>query len=43
MAPSTRPQEIRIEPHGLNALLGVPRDPNGVVLFAHGSGSGRFS
>jgi len=41
--PSARPHEIRIEPHGLCALLGVPLNPKGVVLFAHGSGSGRLS
>ena len=27
----------------LRGLLGVPRDARGVVLFAHGSGSGRLS
>lgn len=27
----------------LNGLLGIPRDPRGIVIFAHGSGSGRFS
>lgn len=41
--PSTHSQAIRIEPHGLQALLGVPPNPKGVVLFAHGSGSGRLS
>jgi len=28
---------------GLEGTLGVPAGANGVVLFAHGSGSGRFS
>lgn len=27
----------------LNGILGLPPDPIGVVVFAHGSGSGRFS
>jgi putative phosphoribosyl transferase len=27
----------------LDGILGLPRDPRGLVLFAHGSGSGRFS
>src|SRR5215510_3140803 len=27
----------------LEGLLGIPESPLGVVLFAHGSGSGRFS
>ena len=27
----------------LEGTLGVPRDPIGVILFAHGSGSSRFS
>jgi len=27
----------------LPAILGIPADPHGVVLFAHGSGSGRLS
>jgi putative phosphoribosyl transferase len=30
-------------PVTLRGLLGVPRDARGVVLFAHGSGSGRLS
>jgi len=37
------PQEVRIEPPGLFGFLGVPQDAKGVVLFAHGSGSGRHS
>jgi putative phosphoribosyl transferase len=39
----SRPHEIRLEPHGLAALIGAPFDARGVVLFAHGSGSGRHS
>lgn len=30
-------------PLALEGILGVPADSNGVVVFAHGSGSGRFS
>jgi dienelactone hydrolase len=37
------PQDVRIEPPGLRALLGVPPNARGLVLFAHGSGSGRLS
>jgi putative phosphoribosyl transferase len=36
-------KEVRIEPDGLNGLLGVPEDAEGIVIFAHGSGSGRLS
>jgi dienelactone hydrolase len=36
-------QEVRIEPPGLDAFLGAPDEMRGVVLFAHGSGSGRRS
>lgn len=39
-------QEVRIGPHGsagLPGLLGLCDSPLGVVVFAHGSGSGRFS
>jgi dienelactone hydrolase len=36
-------EEIRIEPQGLKALLGVPGKSRGIVIFAHGSGSGRLS
>jgi putative phosphoribosyl transferase len=35
--------EIRIEPEGLDGLLGVPSGASGIVVFAHGSGSGRLS
>lgn len=36
-------REIRIGPAGLYGYLGIPADSKGVVLFAHGSGSGRHS
>lgn len=35
--------EIEIGPHRLRGLLGVPPDAEGLVIFAHGSGSGRLS
>src|SRR5579864_666042 len=34
---------VRIAPEGLQGLLGVPQDAKGLVIFAHGSGSGRLS
>ncbi|WP_280150914.1 alpha/beta fold hydrolase [Piscinibacter sp. XHJ-5] len=34
---------VEIPPHGLQGLLGVPAQARGIVLFAHGSGSGRLS
>jgi len=42
---TTRPIEIPIDHHGvaLDGDLAVPQAPRGVVLFAHGSGSSRFS
>lgn len=36
-------REVRIEPEGLDGLLGIPQGARGVVIFAHGSGSGRLS
>lgn len=47
--PSARPREnemgrpVLIGPVGLEGFLGLPPDPRGLVIFAHGSGSGRFS
>jgi len=41
-APPDRIRTITIAPVGLG-LLGLPMDPTGIVLFAHGSGSGRLS
>jgi len=37
------PRPIEIPPLQLAAVLGVPDDPIGLVIFAHGSGSGRLS
>lgn len=37
------PADIVVEPDGLAGSLGVPADARGLVIFAHGSGSGRFS
>ena len=34
---------VRIEPEGLEGLIGLPAAAKGVVIFAHGSGSGRLS
>jgi dienelactone hydrolase len=36
-------EPVLIEPPGLDALLGLPADAKGLVIFAHGSGSGRLS
>ncbi len=36
-------REVQIDPVGLPGILGVPSDPSGIVLFAHGSGSSRLS
>jgi len=35
--------EVRIPPHDLPGTLILPAQPQAVVAFAHGSGSGRFS
>jgi len=35
--------EMRIPPHDLPGTLILPAQPQAVVVFAHGSGSGRFS
>jgi pimeloyl-ACP methyl ester carboxylesterase len=35
--------DVRIAPIGLDGILGLPRPARGIVLFAHGSGSGRLS
>jgi putative phosphoribosyl transferase len=34
---------VRIGPQTLDGLLGLGKMPRGLVIFAHGSGSGRFS
>ena len=36
-------RELEIPPLGLGAFLGLPEAARGLVLFAHGSGSSRFS
>ena len=36
-------QEVLIGPFGLRGMLAVPADATGLVIFAHGSGSGRLS
>ena len=43
MANSPEVVPVRIGPLGLEGLLGIPKDALGVVIFAHGSGSGRLS
>jgi pimeloyl-ACP methyl ester carboxylesterase len=35
--------DVRIEPEGLDGFIGVPEGAVGLVVFAHGSGSGRMS
>jgi putative phosphoribosyl transferase len=42
-SPPERIRTITIAPVGLEGLLGLPLDAKGIVLFAHGSGSGRLS
>lgn len=37
------PVPVTVEPDGLKSLLGVPEAAQGLVIFAHGSGSGRLS
>lgn len=39
----TVPCAVRIAPIGLEGLLSLPKAASGTVLFAHGSGSSRFS
>ena len=38
-----RVEDVVIEPAGLEGILTLPRGAGAVVLFAHGSGSSRFS
>ncbi len=40
---SLRPAEVDIGPLNLKAIIGLPENPIGLVVFAHGSGSGRLS
>ena len=37
------PVRVIVGPHHLEGLLGCPPQPKGLIIFAHGSGSGRFS
>ena len=37
------PRAVLIAPMGLEGLLSMPEQATGIVLFAHGSGSSRFS
>lgn len=39
----SEPTPVSVGPHHLQGLLAVPLNAKGLVLFAHGSGSGRFS
>jgi hypothetical protein len=41
--PSEREVEVALGDVTLDGSLRVPADPRGVVVFAHGRGSGRFS
>ncbi len=42
-SPQSEIRTITIPPVGIEGLLDVPTDAKGIVLFAHGSGSGRLS
>ncbi len=42
-AKDERIRNVTIEPVGLEGILGLPPASAGIVLFAHGSGSGRLS
>ncbi len=37
------PNPVEVGPQRLKALLGIPQSATGLVIFAHGSGSGRLS
>ncbi|PPQ26589.1 dienelactone hydrolase family protein [Rhodopila globiformis] len=41
--PQRHTTSVILPPHGNEGLLGLPPDPKGIVLFAHGSGSSRLS
>jgi putative phosphoribosyl transferase len=43
LGPGERSVDVRAGPVVLPAILGLPRSAKGIVLFAHGSGSGRLS
>ncbi len=38
-----RAREVEIQPAGLKAILTVPENATAMIIFAHGSGSGRLS
>lgn len=43
MTAAAEPHAVEIGPQKLQGLLGLPESPKGLVIFAHGSGSGRLS
>ena len=43
IAEDVHAREVEIPPAGLKAILTVPANPIAMVIFAHGSGSGRLS
>src|SRR5579864_8430365 len=43
MLAQSEPTPVVVGPHRLQGFLGVPANAKGLVIFAHGSGSGRFS
>jgi pimeloyl-ACP methyl ester carboxylesterase len=43
MRESLQTVDVRIEPHELEGILRLPKQPIGLIIFAHGSGSSRFS
>lgn len=40
---ASSPAPVTVQPDGLKGLLAIPEAPRGLVIFAHGSGSGRLS
>jgi putative phosphoribosyl transferase len=42
-APETKEIDVLVRPRGLPGVLRAPGSPLGLVIFAHGSGSSRFS
>jgi len=43
MANAITPKKIELGEHKLGGILAAPEDAKGLVIFAHGSGSSRFS
>lgn len=43
MAGDFKGVQVAIGPRGLEGILYLPRQPGGLIIFAHGSGSSRFS